>query len=371
MNSPVRWFEALRLYGGVSAGNLDKALLATVSSLMTTPLRMAEHALFKRRIDSTSISRPPLFILGHWRTGTTFLHSLLTQDHEAGYVTLFQTLAPESFFVGQKTLQPLAAMRAPRTRPMDNVLLEMEGPQEEEFAVAHSSGHSFYVGWYFPRAMERLFDKYALLEGLSRDELAAWQRSYIHMLKVATRHAGGRRLVIKNPVNTCRIDALLELFPDAKFVHICRDPYAVYMSTLHLFRSVLNLVSLQKIDDAEIERYVLKFYRQMTERYLKDRDRIPAGNLVEVRYEDLDANPVAETERIYAELSLPGWEEAREDVCAYAQSQRNYAKNLFIMSPSDVLKVEEHWKIGLDAWGYLRPESATEIQPYVGAPAVS
>lgn len=369
MNSLTRWIEALRLYGGISPRNLDKALLATALSMITSPLRLAERALFRPRIESTTITQPPLFILGHWRTGTTFLHSLLTQDQDTGYVTLFQTLAPDAFFVGQKTLQPLLALRAPKTRPMDNVLIEMEGPQEEEFAMAHSSGLSFYVGWYFPDAMEQLFEKYALLDGLSGDELADWQSSYTYLLKAATRHADGKRLVVKNPVNTCRIGALLELFPDAKFVHICRDPYAVYKSALHLFHSVLDLVSLQTIDDAQIERYVLKFYRRMMKRYLEERGRIPAGNLVEVRYEDLVADPVAETDRIYAELGLPGWEAAREDVRAYAHSQRGYAKNLFAMRPRDIQKVEEHWKFVIDAWGYPRPCCARETRSFSDASA--
>jgi hypothetical protein len=237
---------------------------------------------------------------------------------------------------------------------MDNVLLNMDGPQEEEFAMAHSCGLSFYVGWFFPKSMEKLFDRYALHEGLSERELARWRRSYLYLLKAATLHAGGKRLVLKNPVNTCRIGAILEIFPDAKFVHICRDPYGVYQSSLHLYRSVLDFVSLQTIDDSCIEMYVLKFYRQMMERYLEDRDRIPAGNLVEIRYEDLVEHPVPEIERVYGELGLPGWEGAREDVAVYADSQRNYTKNAFSISESDIEKVQEHWKFAFEAWGYAR-----------------
>ena len=140
------------------------------------------------------------------------------------------------------------------------------------------------------------------IKGLSEGELAEWRHSYLYLLKAATRQYGGKRLVLKNPVNTCRIGAILELFPDAKFVHICRDPFEVFKSSLRLYRSVLDLVSLQTIDDDRIEEYVLKFYRQMMQQYLGDRNKIPAGNLVEVRYENLDENPVREIERIYEEL---------------------------------------------------------------------
>ena len=360
LNSLALWLDALRQYGGIAPRYLVKAIVSTVLSMMTSPLRLAERVFFKARVDSTSITEPPVFILGHWRTGTTFLHDLMVQDKETGYVSLFQTIAPESFFVGQKTLQPLAALGAPKTRPMDNVVLRMGGPQEEEFGMANSCGLSFYVGWFFPKSMERLFDRYALLEGLSEGELAEWRHSYLYLLKAATRQYGGKRLVLKNPVNTCRIGAILELFPDAKFVHICRDPFEVFKSSLRLYRSVLDLVSLQTIDDDRIEEYVLKFYRQMMQQYLGDRDKIPAGNLVEVRYENLDENPVREIERIYEELALPGWDGSREEVAAYARAKESYTKNEFRISAAEIETVEKHWKFAIEAWGYQRPIRATE-----------
>jgi len=246
-------------------------------------------------------------------------------------------------------------MRAPDTRPMDNVPIRMEGAQEEEFAMAHYSGHSFYSSWYFPRKMQQLFDKYALFDGLNEEDREQWRRAYLYVLRAATLRAKGKRLVLKNPVNTCRISALLDLFPDAKFVHICRDPYDVLKSSLHLYRSVLDLVSLQKIDDAQIEHNVLKFYRLMLERYLEERHLIPEGNLVEVRYEKLEKEPIREIERVYAELGIPAWESARGDIQAYAESQRTYKKNVYTLNAADREKVETHWKFALEAWGYSRP----------------
>ena len=368
MNSFKHWVRMAYLHGGVDRRSLARAFTVTALSLLSSPFRLAERALFEPRVQATVIAHAPIFILGHWRTGTTFLHSLLAQDRDIGYVTLFQTLAPRAFFVGRWTIQPLVALRAPETRPMDNVSIDMDGPQEEEFALAHISHQSFYSGWYFPREMESLFRKYALFEGLSETEHEEWRRAYLYVLKTATRHSNGKRLVIKNPVNTCRISALLELFPDAKFVHICRDPYTVFKSSLRLYRAVLDLVSLQQIDDARIEQYVLKFYRQMLERYLDERHLIPEGNLVEVRYENLEAEPVREIERVYAELGLPGWESAREDIQSYAESQRSYEKNVFTISAADIEKVDENWKFALDAWGYGRPRKTADNEPLADMP---
>ena len=356
MNSFRHWARVLREHGPIDRCNLDRAAAVTLLSLLTSPLRLAESAIYRPRVRSHVIHEAPIFILGHWRTGTTYLHSLLTQDKRMGYVPLFQTLAPTSFLVGQRTLQPLVALRAPKTRPMDDVHIDMEIAQEEEFALANSSGESFYLGWYFPRSMDSLSRKYALFEGLSSQELAGWERAYLGVLKTASFHCGGKRLVVKNPVNTARIQALLDLFPDAKFVHRYRDPFAVFKSSIHMHRAVLDLVSFQKSDDAEIERRVLQYYRELMMRYLADRSLIPKGNLVEVRYEDLVAQPLSEVARIYDQFRLPGWEDASAVVADYVSSQRTYRLNHFSITQADIEKVQQHWGFALEAWGYAPPQ---------------
>lgn len=362
MGSFRHWLHVARAYGGFDWQYFDRVIAITILSLLTSPLRLAERALFGRRIHETEISHAPVFILGHWRTGTTYLQYLLTQDSATGYIPLFQTLAPESFLVGQKTLQPLVGLRAPKTRPMDNMHISMKTAQEDEFAIANMCAESFYHGWYFPREMKKLFHKFALFEGISDKERANWERVYLYNLKAATYHFGGKRLLIKNPVNTSRIPALLEIFPDAKFVHIYRDPYVVYKSSLRLHRSVIDLVGLQNVDDDLIEQNVLHFFRETMDRYFKDRHLIPEGNLIEVRYEDLEIDPIHEVERIYAGLDLPGWEAAKPDIQAFADSQRGYVKNRFTMSEADMLKVEEHWEKALNIWGYSRPSEPAEAR---------
>ena len=97
---------------------------------------------------------------------------------------------------------------------------------------------------------------------------------------------GGRRLVLKNPANTGRIRALLNLFPDAKFIHIYRNPYDVFLSTVWLQRSVIPRSQVQDISPDTVEAHVLRFYIQLQQKYLAEKDLIPAGSLAEVRFED-------------------------------------------------------------------------------------
>lgn len=319
-----------------------------------------ERITYGQQVKNTVIERDPVFVLGHWRSGTTLLEELLGRDPQFGHVTLFQTLAPGSCLVGQKTLKPLLALRAPHTRPMDNVRLKMDYPQEEEFAVVHQCDASFYAGWYFPRAMPELFKKYALMEGLNADELETWRANYVEILRKATIYSEGKRLVLKNPVNTARIRAVLDLFPNAKFIHIVRNPYDVYESTLHLHRSVLALTSLQDIEEDQIRQNVLNFYAAMMRAYLDQKDLIPAGNLTEVRFEELEAAPLEILEDAYQAVDLPGWTGARPGMERYLETRRGFQKNEYRMGEEDMRAVERHWQFALDAWGYGRPGDRAE-----------
>lgn len=149
---------------------------------------------------------------------------------------------------------------------------------------------------------------------------------------------------------------LLDLFPDAKFIHMVRNPYILFPSTRHMWEVVLPRSQLQEIDRAEIERLVLQFYTRLMQRFLADRALIPAGNLVEVRFEDLEADPLAATRRIYDILGVPGFADAEPRFRAYLASVADYHKNNHTLTADVINQVNRHWGIAFEAWGYQRLE---------------
>ncbi len=356
--SPRLWRRVRHAYGDVAPAYRMKAALIALNSRLTTPLRMLEQLRFGKAVEAQQLGEPPVFIIGHWRTGTTFLHNLLCQDPQFGYVTTYQTIAPDSCLAGRSTLKPILQSMMPATRPMDNVEISADGPQEEEYALCNMTPHSFYAGFYFPQRMAEVFERYVLFDGLSDDDMAEWQAAYQAVLKKAAYLCGGKRLVLKNPANTGRVPVLRTMFPGAKFIHIHRDPYVVFKSTMRLYRSVFPTVGLQTISDAELEQFVLDAYRSMMARYLELRETIPASDLVEVAYDDLVSQPLAEVQRIYDELALPGWERAALPIERHINAQTSYRKNAFEISVGDIAKVEAHWDFALRHWNYRRPQSA-------------
>lgn len=185
------------------------------------------------------------------------------------------------------------------------------------------------------------------------------KRKYLWLLKVATVHADGCRLVLKNPVNTARVRLLLEMFPDAKFVHVFRSPYDVFASTQHLHSSLLPITTVQTLDEPGVRNEgILALYEEMMRCYFADRSLIPAGNLAEVRFEDLERDPVGELARVYDNLDLPGFAQARPAIEGYVAQQRGYVKNALALSQADRERVEQRWGFALDELGYRRSERA-------------
>lgn len=336
----------------VSPRRLTRLAGVALGGWLATPANLWQRLRHGRCVAATEIAQPPVFIIGHWRSGTTHLHNLMGQDEQFGSLRMFQALAPDCSLTTRRWLPRLLQRVVPAKRPMDNMVWPMDAPQEEEIALAKVTPYSWYLSFLFPKQAVRSFERFVLLEGASARVRREVKQRLLTLLKITSLHENGRRLLLKNPVNTCRIPLLLELFPEAKFVFIHRSPYEVYPSTMNLHRQIMGLTSLQDVSDELIETNVIELHQRVIETYLRDRSEVPAGNLVEVAYADLDASPVETVGGIYRALSLDGFERAEPRVRAYVASQAAYRKNDFALSARSAELVEEAWRRDFEEWGY-------------------
>jgi hypothetical protein len=349
------WLRLLRTSRGIDRAYVPRALFVSLTTLLTGPLRLWELVRYGRRIRNAVIHPEPVFIIGHWRSGTTHLHNLLCQDGNLGYLSTFQAMAPGFCLVGDGAIKRFLARKARArypTRLIDNVPLTFDAPQEDEFAMANMSPHSFVHTFSFPRQAEDLFNRCVLLNGPSEAARSQWIDSYLTLLRKATLGCGGKRLVVKNCAHTARIRTLLELFPDAKFVHIHRNPYDVFLSTVHTHRTVLLRSQLQEIEPDRVEAHVLRFYDRLMRRFLDERSLIPAGNLVEIRFEDLETSPLDQLRRVYDGLGLPGFAVWESGFRSYIESVTGYRKNVYELDGDIAAKVNQHWPYAFEEWGY-------------------
>jgi len=331
---------------------LPRMFYSLLMSLMLSPLNIYERICFDKKIREIDIDKPPIFVIGHWRTGSTYLHNLLSQDKQFGYPTTFQTVAPGLFLCSERLIKPIVASSLPAKRPQDDVDLGADFPSEEEYAIGNLSPYSFYHGWCFPKNME-FYYKFVCMEDVSKSTIEKWKEVYMYFLKKLTIWEEDKRLVLKNPPNTARIKLLLELFPEAKFIHIYRNPYHVFLSMKRNIEKEMTLYTLQSIPKWEVfEKAMVDMYKKIFKKYFEEMKLIPEGNLVEVSYEEFIANPLHEMEIIYKNLGLFGFENSKNKFKKYIDSQSKIKMNNYSIDEQLKNKIYKYFKDTIDLWGY-------------------
>jgi hypothetical protein len=331
---------------------IPRFLYTLLLSGIMAPFRAAEHLGYRRAIEATEIRHDPVFIVGHWRSGTTYLHNVMSQDPGLAWFTTFQAYIPGLFLMWERLFKPVVAGSIPRKRPMDDVDMGADLPQEDQYAVGAYTPFSFYHGWCFPRRMQAYYDEVFIDEQTPAVQ-REWRRTYHRLIQKITLATGGRRLVLKNQDNTVHIPLLLDMYPDVRFIHIHRHPYEVYASMLKFLRIAVPLYCLQQPPaEAVLEHHMLDFYERFFTRYLRDRRDIPDGRLVEVAYADFVASPYEQTRRIYEELDLPGFDEASPRLEAYIDRQFEFTPDAYRLSQAEKERVYRRWRVVFDAYGY-------------------
>ncbi len=314
-----------------------------------------EHLLYRSRIAATELEKDPIFILGHWRSGTTHLHNLLSRDPQFAWISFLQTAMPQDF-LGKLKIAPLIIERIlPQTRGMDNVSLTLDSPQEEEMALGNMNPLCYYNCYYFPDKIREHYRRSVLLDGLKKDELERFAYAYSYLLRKLTLANDGKRLLLKNPASTTRARWLKTIFPNARFIHIVRNPYNVFCSTVKHYGQTMPAFAWQTYEDLDFESITLENYRLLMERYLQELPAIPAEDLIEVSYEAIERNPMQGIEKIYDFHGLPVDREAFKGIEAYIHEQRNYRRNVYRLTPRQVERIKDQWGFALDYWNYDIP----------------
>lgn len=351
---PLRkWLRVLKENRfAVSPPYWGRAATITALSTLTSAAGCVENAIYGRKIRNTGV-KSPVFILGIWRSGTTHLFNLLSQDDRFAFPNVYQAIFPHTFLCTERTgvrlLGPLVASR----RPQDHVRFGLSVPAEDEFALCPLIGRSLFVGMAFPRNSE-FYDRYLTLRDLSDAELSEWNAAFKWFVqKLTLRYR--RPLLLKSPGATCRIKVLLELFPDARFVHIHRNPYAVYRSFARAIEAVSPMIALQRAASADLDERIFRLYEEILDAFFEQRRLIPESRFCEVRFEDLEKDPLVQVRSVYERLGLPDFRDAEPALRRYVDSLSGYNKNVPEELPADLRKrIAQAGERCFAEWGYPR-----------------
>ena len=335
------------------------ALAGTVSActLFNTKMRLAQLAIHGHRIARTEVAEDPVFILGHWRSGTTYLHELMSLDERFATPTSYQCFAANHFLVTEWFITRALWFLMPTRRPMDNVVTGWHAPQEDEFALCSMGLPSPYLRMAFPNS-GREYLEYLDMQGLSAEELRRWQETFVEFLRRVTLHRH-KRLVLKSPTHTGRIGMLAEMFPQAKFIHIVRDPFVLFPSTLRLWKALDEAQGLQLPRHEGLEDYIFRTFERMYGGMEQGRARIGPDRICDVRYEDLVRDPCNSMRDVYAKLDLGGFESLRPQLEAAVRSKQGYRTNRYELSPRLEKEITRRWTDYIQRYGYEKHAPTT------------
>lgn len=326
------------------------AVIITFISILHTLLRLVQKIAYGRRIARTPIREAPLFIIGHWRTGTTLLHELLILDERHTFPNTYDCLVPNHFLLTERFFLRWMRFLMPAHRPMDNMAAGWERPQEDEFALCMLGQRSPYLAIAFPNHGPQ-FPEYLDLEGLPPRALADWKKTFLQFLRELT-FKDPRRLVLKSPPHTCRIKVLLEMFPDARFIHIVRNPYIVFPSTVNLWKSLYRKHGLQQPTFAGLDEYVFTTFRRLYDKLEAGRKLVDPSRFYELRYEDLVRDPVGQMRALYEQLGLGGFGQVQPRLEEYLRKIAGYETNRYDLPPEQRADISRRWGDVIRRYGY-------------------
>ncbi|RMF17397.1 MAG: sulfotransferase [Candidatus Dadabacteria bacterium] len=345
------WWRVLRenrfriapRFWGRAIGTSAVALLNSVNAWV-------EKQTYGAQIDEARVVAP-IFILGHWRSGTTWLHELLSQDARFAAPTLFQVWNPHTFLTTESRTRRLAGANVRDDRGFDRVQIGFDAASEDEFALWHGSGRSDFMSWTFPRSAA-FYDRYLDGVALSDAERKAWRAAFDTFLRKLTVRYPERTLLLKSPQHTARAALLAEMYPDARFVYIHRHPVDVFRSTQRLYSYLAGVSCLQINDWYDAPERILQQGRRVFSAWAEARGPL-APRVAEVAYDDLVQQPLATLERIYDRLDLPDYEAARPSFETYLARQSGYRTNSYEpLQPAMLSRLREAWRLAWELGSY-------------------
>ncbi len=270
-------------------------------------LRNAAQVEATHAADSALAARPvtaPIFILGLPRSGTSFLHSLLAEDPANAVPRQWQTIHPGPRPVG---FDPKADKRV---RAVDRQLrifagmapgfselhpISGDSPQECSEITAH-----VFQSLRFDTVF-RVPGYFAWLEAAGHLPAFRFHKRFLQFLQGFDE----ARWVLKCPDHTFCLDAILRVYPDARFIMVHRDPLAVLASNARL-TEVLRRPFLRHVDTEELGRQESARWLDGAARLVAfdERADVSPDRKFHIRHGELIAEPLAVVREIYRHFGM-------------------------------------------------------------------
>ncbi len=351
LNNWIKLFG--RHFGEIPAGKLGMALQLTITTYFrNNRFEAKERETYGDKIDAARINPEPVFVLGHWRSGTSHLHRLLSLGEQFTYPTVFDIYSPHTFLFTEPLLREKMKAAGAQKRPMDQMKIKFDDPGEDEFALAVMSLMSPVLAWVFPKSTA-FYDRYLSFEEVDQKEIDHWKAQFLYFMKKLNAR-NPKPVILKSPQHTARIRLLKEMFPGARFIHVHRNPYDVYNSTVKLYEKTVRPMQMtDSIDAEQMREGIIERYATMYRNFFRESALLPQEQFLDVSYEELDRQPLQLIERIFKHFGFEGYEAYKPLLKAHLDNIGNYKKNRYtpVIEPW-LSRLNREWTFAFDKWNY-------------------
>ena len=289
---------------GCSFSKLPLIIIVYLRYLILEPFRLGEIITYERKIRKFPLDKI-IFVIGHWRSGTTHLQHLLSLDENHTTSSVYQFLFADNFILTEKWLKPplnflCRIFKIPYS--FQRMPLDLNLPGELESAMCgFCSLHSYAWGHIFPKNRMYWLNKYIFHP--KKNDLEDWLDDYELLIKKFSYASGGKIMIVKSPGDTARILALSKRFPNSRFIHISRNKKEVITSTSYFWEVIQKEISFQKINQEEINQIIDSTYEDLIKKFNDQKHKVH-NRLIEIEFEKLIKNPIEEISKIYSIYDL-------------------------------------------------------------------
>ena len=318
--------------------------------ILETRLRLArawkgrEEALERQRL------KRPVFIVGMPRSGSTFLHELLAADARNRAPKVWEVMYPLAAGSAEPREKDRHIRKAAaclwwfrRLAPGADAVYPMRAQTPHECVAIQS--YTFLSEEFLSTC--RIPAYQAFLHAADLTPAYAWQKRFLQHLQLG---ASAKRWVLKSPDHVYGLDALFRVFPDACLVQTHRNPIEVLKSSADLTQ-VLQVLYGRAADPRETLARETRTLAENTDRFIRFRDRHPdlADRIIDIKYSELVADPLAAVRAIYDRLETPLLESQAEQVRRLASQRSRYQGR---RASADQFRV--NFELGAEAGNFKR-----------------
>lgn len=275
----------------------------------------------------------PVFIIANPRSGTTYLHRLISQDDDRfAYTkfahTFFMTASFTKFanlikwidsHAGNLIRNSMNKIDEVFWGGWDNIhAMGFNKAEEDELPFAQTM---MSTGVFLPFPYFHLIDDNKFLD----KEPPSVRKSTMDFYESCVKrfmHASGKdkTYLSKNVMSTGRFKSLMERFPDAKVIYIARHPYEALPSFASMFSSMYSSVPHNDPSRLAWSELGIQFYQYLAEM----RRDIPPSQFIALKYDDLVESPKETVLKVYSHFNWKASKNFTEALENEQQRQKNY-----------------------------------------------